>query len=451
MSALDRILDVLPPTYAVDEGSVVHQVMNALALQLDAYAEDLDRMRRTHWFDLAYRLVDAERLAALVGVERRSWETLPLFRARVRAMVDARLDGSVGPRAIRMYVYETVRGTQGALGGTLIPGLADRIARTAADPRDPLALAAAFESDEARPAWAPLQVIENPPRQARSVALAARGGRVPYLYRWTDTNHGMDPAPASVTVVGRAGGRTAVPVLVNLTTGHALGYAGALRVGQRLTVTPAVDVAPHGRLARAVLDDDLDVTGRVFSLTGFALGRPFDRNQADDPGPLLPMQARGPNDWIYLSGATYDVRGLDNTYFQLADDALREGVFDATNFDQAVFPTGIAATLDVRWTEEEPAAFAVVIPRGVVALPTAAGDLPGEIAEALTADLGEMHAAGVHAQLRLRPFTEVQGQRTKVRLPWVVVPPETGPAGEAVRVGVGGRYDESAFGRSRFE
>lgn len=439
MTALDRILNVLPPTYPVDEASVVYQFLNAIALDLDAAAEDLDRMRRTHWFDLVYRLADMEKLAALAGVRRRSWETLPVFRARVRALVDARLGGSVGPRAISTFIYESLRGAEDALGGTLVPGLASRD-RTAA-----------FADDPGRPQWTPLRLVENPLRLAHSSALAARGGRVPYLYRWTDTNHGAEPAPATITVIGRAGGRTAVPVLANLTTGQALGYGGVLGVGQRLTVAPGPDPGADGRSARALLDDDRDVTARVFSLSGFQLGRPFALADADPAGPLLPVQARGRNQWVYVSGALYGVSGLDATYLQIAGDLLREGVFDGSSFDQAVFPSGVAAALALEWTEHEPAAFQVIVPRGVVALRTSLGDLAAEVGDALAADLADLHAAGVRAVLVLRPFTEPQPMRTRVRLPWVRLPRQVASAGERVTVGVGGRFGESTFSVARFE
>jgi len=439
VSALDRILEVLPPIYPIDESSVMHQFLDGVALDLDAAAEDMDRMRRTHWFELAYRLVDLEKLAALVGVSRRSWETLPVFRGRVRALVDARLDGSVGPEAIRTFVYESLTSIEQALNAVLVPGLAGRDA------------AAAFAMEPHSPQWTPLRLVENPDRVARSAALAARGGRVPYLYRWTDTNHGIDAAPVTVTVIGRSQGRTAMPVLVNLTTGHAVGYAGVLQLGQRLTVGPADDAGPDGRTARATLDGDQDVTARVFSLSEFALGRPFALADADPAGPLLPVQARGTNDWIYVSGALYGVDGLDATYLQLADDALREGVFDTSTFDNAVYPSGIAATVQMEWTEHEPAAFAIVVPRGVVAVPRSSADLAGEIAEAIAADLGDLHAAGVRSELVLQPFTERQPARAKVTLPWVRMPEQLASAGERTVLGVGGAFGESGFGQARFE
>jgi hypothetical protein len=461
VSTLDRMLDALPPIYAVDEGSVLRQSLDSLALELDAYAEDLDRLRRTHWFTMAYRLQDLEKISALVGVTRRSWEPLEMFRERVRAIVDARLAGSVGPKAVRTYVYEAVRGAEEGLDATLVPGLRQRAVATPGDPvgvrANPEALAAAFEPDESKLSWRPLELVENPQRVARSAALAARGGLVPYLHRWTDVNHGLAAAPVTVTATGRSGGLTATPVIANLTTGQAVVYAGVLRVGQRLTIAPAPDLGADGRLAQALIDDVHDVTDRVFSLTGFSLGTPFSQSDGDDPGPLLPLQSRGPNAWVYLSAGLFDVRGLDSTYFQLADDELREGAFDTTRFDEALFVSPVAARLDVRWTEREPAAFSVVVPYGVVALPAATrpvpegGGLVAEIVEGLAGDLDELRAAGVRSRLELRPFVETQKVVTGVSLPWVIVPPETGSAGEAVQVGVGGRFSDSRFGGARFE
>jgi hypothetical protein len=460
MSTLDRMLDALPPIYAIDDGSVLHQFLDSLALELDAYAEDLDRLRRTHWFAEAYRLTDLEKIAALVGIIRRSWEPLEMFRERVRALVDARLAGSVGPTAVRTYVYEAVRGAEQGLDATLVPGLEQRAVPSPGDPfavrANPAALAAAFGVEESHPAWRPLQLVENPPRLLRSAALAARGGLVGYLHRWSDVNSGMAAAPVTVTITGRSGGHTATPVIANLTTGQALVYAGVLRVGQRLTVSPSPDQGVDARRARAVIDDVHDVTDRVLSLSGFRLGTPFSQFDGDDPGPLLPVQERGPNAWIYISAGLFDVRGLDDTYFQLAGEDLRQGAFDGTAFDQAIFATRIAARLELSWSEREPAAFSVVIPHGIVALPTVPdqpqeGGLGTEIAEGLAGDLDDLRAAGVRSRLELRPFGETQRQVSRVTLPWLVVPPEIGPAGEAVRVAVGGRFGESRFGEARFE
>jgi hypothetical protein len=448
MGARERILEALPPPYTVAPGSVLYQLIDALALELDAYAEDLYRMQRTHWFDLVFRAGDLDKLAALVGVRRLSWETPRLFHDRVAALVAARLQGSVGPKPIREFVFTLLSGVEDDLGGTLVPGL----------PRvgDKDAVDRAYAEDPARPHWVPLKLVENPPRQVRSRVLGERCGAVPYLFRWSDTNAGLDPAPATVTITGRAGGLTATPVIANLTTGQAVGYNGVLPVGARLTIEPADS---ETRAARATLDDGAgvrEVTERVFSLSGFRLGVPFHLDGAgpggpDQPGPLLPVQARGVNEWTYVSGAIYGTPGLDATFLQIADETLREAVLDETAFDHALFPGGPRATVSVTWTEHEPAAFTVVVPHGVVALPTSVPAAAAEIAEVLADNVGELRAAGVRSRLRLNPFTERQPQRTRVHLPWVRLPRERASAGTREELSIGARFGESVFGRSRFE
>ncbi|MBC6459917.1 hypothetical protein [Actinomadura sp. HBU206391] len=474
MGALDRILDVLPPPYTVEPGSVLHQMLDALALELDAYAEDLYRMQRTHWFDLAYRVSDLDRLAALVGARRLPWETLALFHDRVAALVAARLRGSVGPAAIRELVFTLVSRIEEDLGAVLVPGL-PRVDENGAGEEG--AVDRAYADDPGRPHWVPLRLVENPSRRVRSRALEERGGAVPYLFRWTDSNAGLDPAPVTVTVVGRSGGSTAIPLIANLTTGHAVGYAGVLPVGARLTIGPASgdgsgDASGNGgegdgdqeggedaRAARAVLDTGSgvhDVTDRVFSLSGFRLGVPFHLDGEgpggpDRPGPLLPLQNRGANEWTYASGAVYGTPGLDATYLQMADETLREAVLDETAFDHALFPGGPRATVSLTWTEHEPAAFTVVVPHGIVALPVSLRASEDEVVAALASDVSELRAAGVRSRLELRPFIERQPQRSRVRLPWIRPPRQRASAGTRDELSTGARFGESAFGRSRLE
>ena len=48
-ATLDRLLEVLPPPYTLEPGSVLSQVLDTVALQSEVVQEDLDRLRRTHW------------------------------------------------------------------------------------------------------------------------------------------------------------------------------------------------------------------------------------------------------------------------------------------------------------------------------------------------------------------------------------------------------------------
>jgi hypothetical protein len=442
MTALARVLETLPSPYAVAGDAVLPRLLDAFAIELDVQLEDVDRMRLTHWVGFAYTLGDLARIAELLGIDPLPGESLQSFRARVLALAVARLSGAVSPVDIRGFVYAYVSESERALRSTFVPGLRR------------FSLNEAFEEQPEHPGYRPLQLVENPLRVRRSATLEAQGGRVPYLQRWEERNLGLSDAVARLAITGQPQERTAVPVVVNLTTGDLIGYAGVLRVGQRLELEPAPDEPAEGRRATALLDG-VDVTERIFSVGGFIPGVPFAPDDLDEE-PLLPRLARGSNRWLFLSVGLYDVRGLNRVFFAIADEALREGVYDSTYFDHAVFPSGVVARLALEWTEVEPASFQVRVPRCVVLeAPEIAGVPEGpaheRLADGLRAAIAEIRAAGVRAEVLLDPFVETQPQRVRVTLPWIVVPSERGPSGEGETLALGARFGESALDRARFE
>jgi hypothetical protein len=441
MTVLERILDTLPPPYAVADDAVIRAMLDDLALELDVLHEDLDRMRRTRWVDFAYRFLDLQKLAGLLGIDPIPGETLESFRVRLLALVAARLEGAVGPADVRAFVHDYVRGVEQSLQSIFVPGLARYDAEQA------------FATDPAHPGYRPLELVENPLRMRRSGTLRANQGRVPYLFRWEESNRGLRETFASLVIGGLPGGRTAVPLVVNTTTHDLIGYSGVLRFGQRLELVSADD-ALVPRRAVALLDGR-DVTQRIFSISGFELGIPFTPGD-HDPQPLLPRLARGANEWTYLSAGLYDVRGLDRVFFAIADAQLREGVFDETFFEHAVLQSGPVATLEMSWTETEPASFEVHVPRYlVIASPEVAAAEGAPAHELLSAALGagvaDIHAAGVRAQVIFDAFRETQAQQVRTTLPWIVTDPELGPVGEGARVSLGGLFGETDLDTSRFQ
>lgn len=446
MNHLARIQEHLPGPYALAADAVLTRLLDVIALEFEAFQEDLDRMRQSHWIHFVYRLADAEKLAALVGVTRLPWENLQTFRARLLPLVVARLRGALGPLEIKRFVYEYLRASENVLSDAdnrlpylLVPGLA----------RVPFEQA--FAPVAERPLFRPLELRENPQRLKSSGVLAARSGRVPYLYRWEEKNRGLSETRARFRISGLIGGRTTVPVLVNETTGDLLGYAGALPYGQTLVIEEREDA---GSLARATLDGT-DVSGRLFSMSGFSLGVPFTREDLAET-PALPRLARGANRWIFLSVALYDVKGLNHFFFAIAGKDLYEGRFDETFFNQALFPSGPVARLEMDWVETEPACFEVRVPRCLVAEPAdiaaAREDRPyRQIAEGLESAIRDLHAAGVRAEVRFVPFVETQRQRVRATLPWKAIDPEKGSAGSGDQMFTGGRFGESTLGGSRFE
>jgi hypothetical protein len=443
MTPLERLQNLLPPPYAIAPDSLLARTLDVFALEMDVFQEDLDRLRQTHWIRFASQLRDVEKLAALLGIARLSWERLVTFRERFLALATARLKGALGPREIKWFVYDYVSRAEKVLRCLFVPGL------------QTVDFVQAYAPPPTRPLFRPLALVENPLQQRRSSTLQARGGRVPYLFRWQEHNRGLQDATVSFVLSGLLGGRTTVPMLVNLTTGDLLGFAGTVKFGQVVVIRPAqATPLEEPRLAAATLDD-ADVTGALFSMSGFTLGTPFTKESLD-PRPRLPRLARGANDWIFLSVGLYDLKGLNRFFFAMAQAGLREGTFDEASFDQALFPSGPIAQLEMEWLEVEPASFEVQVPRYVVSEPTelaASSDShPYEqVAEGILVAIEDLHAAGVRTAVRFLPFTEVQPQRIRVQLPWKVLDPEQGPAGRRDGLTLGARFGDSPLGGSRFE
>jgi hypothetical protein len=443
LAALQRYL---PDPYSLAPDAVLTQLLDIAALELECVDEDLDRLRQTHWIRTAYRLGDAEKLAALVGVARLPWEDLRTFRARLLPLVKARLAGALGPNEIRKFVYDYLIETEKALTDAdnqlayqLLPGL------------QRVPLEKAFAPVTERPLFRPLQLVENPTRLKTSGVLAARGGHIPYLYRWTESNKGLDHTLATFAITGMFAGKTTVPVLVNRSTGDLLGFARHLPFGQRLEIT----VAPESNERAVATLNGLDVTRHLFSLRGFQWDIPF--TPADfEPQPLLPRMMRGVNEWIFLSIGLFDIKGLDHFFFSIADQNLYEGLFDETAFNHALFPSGTVARLEMQWIETEPASFEVHVPRYLVTEPSdfaAAESVPmyEQIAEGLRSAIAELRAAGVRSQVKFIPFTETQPQHITVTLPWIVTDRQTASAGAHDTLALGGLFGETKIGDSRFE
>lgn len=437
MNLLAQIQSTLPPPYTIASDSVLQGFLDVIALDLEAFQEDLDRMRRTHWIRTAYSLRDAAKLGALLDIQPFPWEHLELYRQRLLALVVARLKGALGPNEVREFVYTYLLEVERSLQATLLPGLQSRSLDQAHTPGK---------------LFRPLRLEENPRRPHYSKSLADRNGNIPYLFRWPESNNGLDDTTVEVNISGLDQNRTVTPVLVNLTTGSLLCFMGRVGFGQTLTIRRANADAPAGDRTLVATLDGNDVSHLLFSVEGFELGVPFTKQQ-HTPVPLLPALRRGTNDWIFLSLGFFDARGLDRFFFSVANEELREGSFDETGFDGSLFPSGSIAKLELTWIETEPASFEVQVPRYLVIeqLDTADDSVYLDVGDALESSVAGLRAAGVQAVVRFVPFVEVQRQTVKVQLPWKVLDREIGPSGDTRSAELGARFDEAALGSSRFE
>jgi len=436
MSRLSHLLDLLPQPYTVEPDSVVSRLLNVVALEMDVFQEDLDRYQQTHWIDTVYRLKDAEKIGALMGIKRLPWEELAAYRERLLAMIAALRRGATGPKQLQQFVFDYVSSIERVLAATYVPGL--RLCATFEDAYGPL---------RDHPQFRPLALVENPPRRRASTTLRANNGNVPCLFRWEETNGGLDDTTAEFAVTGTLQG-TSVPILLNEDAGELIGYKGRLRFGERLEIRRKSADATD-RSAVAMLDGR-DASKALFTAHGFEMGMPLGADTLDAT-PRLPALVRGKNRWIFLAIGIYDIPGLNHFFFGMPDGELREGVFDETRFDHALFPSGTVAQLGMEWVETEPASLEVRIPRYVVVEPGDSKPRHDQVADALRDAIIRLHAAGVRAQVLLVPFVEEQRQETRFSIPIKVRDPETGSAGRQDTMTSGGRFGDTALGDSRFE
>ena len=379
------------------------------------------------------------------------WEDdLDLLRPRARALIDARLAGAVGKREIGRFVVDYLARVAAAIDVTVVRGLPSLREWEAAYPAGTFTPGHDGIDDDGPE---PLRFTEWPRRTRHSEQL----GTVPYLHRWTERNGGVFTATPTIEIVGLPGGRTAVPIVANLTSGALVGWRGVVGTGRRLVIRPTVEGGGDGAGAPAAvaeLDDEVsgrrDVTDRLFSVSSFTPGVAFAPGDVD-ADPRLFTLTQGDNELRYLNAGLYDVNGIGHVGFALAPDDLREAAFDETAFDRSLFPAGPAAALAMSWVERVPATFRVGVRRDVVVHQRVADTaVVGEVSDALAGGLGELRAAGVVAELELRGLRERQQQRIRVALPFVRLPVESAPSGDGERVAVSARFGDSPLGDSRF-
>jgi len=439
MMRLDHMLDRLPPVYDVREGSLLQRFLAVIALMLAAVDEDMDRVQRSHWVDTAFDLADLAKLGAMFDVQPAAWEGIDLYRERLKAMIAARFSGAVTADVIEQVVLRILTSVRTELGD-------EYIALPATE-----ALGDRWMAREPAQSSARGRFIEFPERQMRAPGLSGSAALQQPLGRFELNNLGLDPVPLQGRVRGVAGMKTAVPVLVNLTTGGILLYADMLECGEML----ALGVDGDGLLTARI--GDRDVRHKLWTGEGFVPGATFAPVQPDpDVRPL--MLARGRNDLWFFPLGLYDTRGLDSAVFASPRDDVRQGRYGGTDntgtrFDRSLFTQTPAVSLDLWWQERMPAAFRIEVAAGVVRRQRTG---PGRDPETQRAQLfallqdtvSALRAAGVDG--RVVPLPLQDEQRLTSRATVVRPQRETQPLGSAL-AGVSALFDTTAVDGARME
>jgi hypothetical protein len=412
MKRVDDMSARLPPLYR--EGERVRQILDLPGVQIEVLDEHATRVQRAHWFNETFELEEAAALAALLDFTAEPWQTLDLFRAWVHAQRDATLiEGAVTVDGIERFLAEYTRGFEDATD-------------------------IAFEN---RPA----ELVECP-RRRRYAAAPAVGGLAP-LSRFSVEMKGLDETVASMLLTGLSTGPESIPVIVNLTTGDGLVFFGNVPQGQRLWLQAHHDGGVAARLERT------DVTSQLRSLTGLVPGTVWNASQLHGPPRALPL-TRGTNELWFFTAAHFDALGLDRFLLGLADLALKQGRWEETQFDHALFYQDPAVQLRMTWVETEPASIQVRLPLGVAVrratAPGRAENDRAQFAASVGAGVARLRAAGVRDEVLELSFSETQATTEFLTGMHPVTIREAGATGGERMPDKGGVFGVTGFGDSTY-
>lgn len=445
------LLEHLPGLYRRGAHTLFDAWVGVVGAFLDTIDEDRSRVQRSHWVDQAFDRDDLARLGDLAGVPGEAWEPLDLYRERIKAMVRARREGSVTREVQERVLLRILRRAVTAVGVR-----ACHLAPTRPDGR-------VFRDGPVPDAMVP-DFVEWPARLHRSSDLIDRRGVIRRMDTFVAKNIGRDPVPLHVVFRGMPDNRTVHPVLVNVTTGQALGYDGTVYAGRDLQVVPD---AFGGLTAH---EGPTDRTGRLWTSQAWSDDGTFP---PADEAPQALLLAPGDNVLgVWLLGR-YDAPNVaDRAGFSVPSfgpHGLRQGVFagDAspgTGFagpkgwdpthGQSAFHEHPIVVLDAWWFLRQRGTFRFRIPRAAVVRDPRLNDDVAADEERLYALLervvDDLRALGIDGGVDTKPLRDVQRSRDRL----VVLRPdgtvERASAGEPDLVGKTALFDHGAYGPDRF-
>jgi hypothetical protein len=437
VNRLDTMLERLPPIYGIAKGSLLHDYAAVAANHEAAYDEDMHRVQRAHWIETALDRADLGKLGALFDIPILPWEPSELYRTRLKATIAARLRGAVTRDALEYVLVRILSGVVEALGVQYMD----------------LSTELRFHTGPAEHADQPA-FIEFPPITRRSAELIARRGALTSLERFEVINRGLHPVTLSIVLRGMAGGLCMTPVLINLTNGRVMAFAGRVQCGQELRIT----IDRRGRVVATL--NDRDVSNQVYTGGGFVPGTPFSPVVPDTTPEPLTLEC-GSNQMWFFPLALYSQPALNSGVLGMPSLEMRHGrfgpksetPFTGTFFDTSLFEQQPIVVADLWWEEARPASFAFEIPAGVVRRPADAGSDPHEerlrLFDLLQQTIALMRAAGVDGRVTPRPLRERQPQRDRVFPVPVVVGTDEARVDDALS-GLSALFDTNATDGSRF-
>lgn len=269
-----RIADRLPEFYRTwDPDSVIYKVIDSVGRALAEEQKSVFRVMRTHWVDTA-NASDLDRLGAIFELRRAKDELDDDYRERIKS-------------ALRQF-------KGGGTCASITSLMADFLA---AEPQA-------------------LTISENPMRTI-SVERRLSGGQ-----SWTLGSMSVEEASPVIGITLQGEGNVVLnPGLRNLDTDQRVGFQGAFRMGQRLTMKEGA----------ATLDGE-DVSSSVSAPSGFPR--------------LLPGGSR----WVYEEEISSKI-----------------GHLDKERFDSSIFSVPVPdAVVRMTWSGRQPSTFFLKVPSHVL-------------------------------------------------------------------------------------
>ncbi len=450
MSRLIPLLDHLPSLYRRAPGAVVHGLLAAFAVFMDTWDEELSRVQRSHWIDAAFDREDLDRLGHLAGVPGEAWEPMGLYREHIKAVVRARRKGSITREVQEEVLLRLLRRAVTDVG----------VHPCALGPARPDG--SVFRAGPTPAAHIP-DFLEWPWTIQRNSALTNVGGVVYRHQVLVFHNRGHEPVPLHLIIHGLPGRRTVGPVVVNRTTGRALGWFDWVPAARKLWLTATPDGELVARLGTT------NITNAVWSAGGWD---DTTWPQAD-PMPQPILLAPGDNEiGVFLQG-TFDPRGTtDHAGFAVpsfGEHGARPGVFAGSDQQgsgfagdqghhpstgQSLFHEEPILVLDAWSFVRRRATYRFRVPRCAVLLDVARHpDVQADeerLYGLLDRVVKDLSAAGVDGGVSARPFRTVQPMTDRLVVQRLDDTRERGSAGEDTLLATSATFDRGRFGPDRF-
>ncbi|MFX0194495.1 MAG: hypothetical protein ACFFCW_00110 [Candidatus Hodarchaeota archaeon] len=391
MPKTEQILNYFPDHYyAGDPDKILYHVVNVLASKLEDDENNLTRVLQSHWIRTIEEIIDLRRMAALFSDLGEPYDDgVVNGRERLAKIVRLYLGGPGTVRSIFEFseielarhalTYERNSGGEIVLRDESGYVLFDNIDGQNFISKAKLERKTETETGEEIEVFE-VELEENPNLDFRYDQPKTLN-RIPFYLN----NNGFFIRYPKITVIGIKQ-RTTNFLILNISSGQAIGFRGRVNEGSTLSLTPY----ENGMIEEADLDS-MDVVEQVYSLSGAQFDRDvYDEEERarfgerrpvptydhalfagpEDDVPVFfqpPLEIHAPgipigeSEWRFqVVPARFNASYFDQYVYAIPD--VVKASYDAGRFDEAIYAIEPSAKISLEWQERERASFALKLP-----------------------------------------------------------------------------------------